>query len=331
MATVKFLSGEKANIESGIQKGVISEGSILITEDTNEIAVVDSNKDVNFIKSRTQQAYTLNGTDIGALSNGTTIPEGTSIDDLLNMIVAKAVPADYVMPTVSASVTGGHSAGYYEVGSTLTTNVKSVFLRKDAGDLVNHTIYKNDTEIIVGTTSTINAIEQNFIVPDGVIRFNSKATYGDAPIKTNNLGQESKENWFEGNEVVSNNIDFVGNRKYFYGAGNGNIPTLTSPIIRNLANSKLSPAEGTTFEIPVEVGQQHVIFAYPATLRDVSQIKYVEANDSNMANNFMHTVISVGGADATESDLGDYVMDYKVYSYAMAVPALAKMTFKVTI
>jgi hypothetical protein len=89
MATVKFLSGDKDNIMPGIQNGTIKEGSILITEDTNEMAVVNESKDVNFIRSRTQQAYTLNGTSIGALSNGAVIPAGTSIDELLNMIVAQ--------------------------------------------------------------------------------------------------------------------------------------------------------------------------------------------------------------------------------------------------
>ena len=331
MATVKFLSGDKDNIMPGIQNGTIKEGSILITEDTNEMAVVNESKNVNFIKSRTQQAYTLNGTSIGALSNGAVIPAGTSIDELLNMIVAKAIPATYTKPSVAASVTSGSTAGNYEIGASLTTNIKSVFTKNDAGDLISNKIYKGGTEVASGTTSTVNATEQTFVVPDGTVTFNSKAAYKAAPVKNNNLGQESKENWFDAGTATSGNISFVGKRKYFYGAGNGGVPTLTSNVVRGLAGNKLNPSAGTVFEIPVAVGQQHVIFAYPASLRDVNQVMYVETNDTGMKDSFTKATVSVGGADATESSVGSYATDYKVYSYSMAAPAAANMTFKVTI
>lgn len=331
MATVKFLSGDKENIMPGIQSGAIKEGSILITEDTDEMAVVDANKEVNFIKSRTQQAYTLNGTSIGALANGATIPAGTSIDELLNMIVAKAIPATYTKPTVAASVTSGSAAGNYEIGATITTNVKSVFTKNDAGDLISNKIFKGGVEVVSGTTATVNATDQTFVIPDGTVTFNSKAEYKAAPVKTNNLGQESKENWFDAGTATSGNISFVGKRKYFYGAGNGGVPTLTSNVVRGLAGNKLNPSAGTVFEIPVAVGQQHVIFAYPASLRDVTQVMYIETNDTGMKDSFTKTTVSVGGADATSSSIGSYATDYKVYSYAMAAPAAAGMTFKVTI
>ena len=332
MATVKFLSGDKENIMPGIQSGAIKEGSILITEDTDEMAIVDANKEVNFIKSRTQQAYTLNGTSIGALANGATIPAGTSIDELLNMIVAKAIPATYTKPTVAASVTSGSAAGNYEIGATITTNVKSVFTKNDAGDLVSNKIFKGGVEVASGTIATINATDQTVVIPDGTVTFNSKAEYKAAPVKTNNLGQESTENWFDAGTITSSNLNFTGKRKYFYGAGNGALPeTIDSSVVRALAGSKLNPAENTVFEIPVAVGQQHVIFAYPASLRDVTQVMYVETNDTGMKDSFTKTTVSVGGADATSSSIGSYATDYKVYSYAMAAPAAAGMTFKVTI
>ena len=331
MATVKFLAGDKENIQSGLTNGTITEGSILITEDTDELAVVDANKDVNFIKSRTQQAYTLNGTSIGALAEGAVIPAGTSIDELLNMIVAKAIPATYTKPSVAVSVTSGKSAGNYEVGTSITTSIKSVFTKNDAGDIVSNTIYKDGAQVTTGATSTVNAADQTFVVPAGTVRFNSSASYEDAPVKTNNLGQESKENWFAAGSVSSGNLDFVGKRKAFYGAGNGGVPTLTSQVVRGLAASKMNPSNNTVLEIPVAIGQQHVIFAYPATLRDVTQVMYVETNDTGMASSFTKSTVSVGGADATESSVGNYATDYKVYSYAMAAPAAAPMTFKVTI
>lgn len=333
MATVKFLAGDKENIASGITEGVITEGSILITEDTDEMAIVDANKDVNFIKSRTQQAYTLNGTSIGALADGTTIPAGTSIDELLNMIVAKAIPATYTKPTVAASRTAGQSAGNYEVGTSITTSVKSVFTKNDAGDIISNTLYKDSdsNQLATSASSTVTAADVQFVVPAGSVNIYSKASYNAAPVKLNNLGQESKENWFDAGTVTSGNVTFTGQRKYFYGAGNGGVPTITANVVRGLGSSALNPKAGTSFNIPVAVGQQHVIFAYPASLRDVNQVMYVETNDTGMASSFTKETISVGGADSTESSTGSYATDYKVYHYAMAAPAAAAMTFKVTI
>ena len=69
------------------------------------------------------------------------------------------------------------------------------------------------------------------------------------------------------------------------------------------------------------------MFAYPATLRDVNNVTYVEANDSGMASSFTKSTINVADARGGENGL----KSYKVYSYSMAVPAAAAMTFKVTI
>ena len=98
-------------------------------------------------------------------------------------------------------------------------------------------------------------------------------------------------------------------------------------MVRGLVNTKLAPAQGTSFNINVAVGQQYIAFAYPATLRDVNNVTYVEANDSGMAANFTKTTIDVADARGGENGL----KSYKVYTYAMAVPAAAGMTFKVTI
>ena len=52
---------------------------------------------------------------------------------------------------------------------------------------------------------------------------------------------------------------------------------------------------------------------------------YVETNDTGMAASFTKSTISVQGANGATG------ADYKVYTYGMATPAAAGMTFKVTI
>ncbi|MBM6686913.1 hypothetical protein H9X89_15165, partial [Faecalicatena contorta] len=125
----------------------------------------------------------------------------------------------------------------------------------------------------------------------------------------------------------SSALSFVGQRQLFWGTGVGELPTLNSETIRGLANKKLNPTQGYSWNIPIAVGQQYVIFAYRATLRDVNQVMYVETNDTGMASSFTKTTVQV--ADARGGESGK--VDYKVYSYRMAAPAAATMTFKVTI
>ena len=102
---------------------------------------------------------------------------------------------------------------------------------------------------------------------------------------------------------------------------------MNSAFVRGLTNTKLAPAANTTFTINVAVGQQYIAFAYPADLRDVTNVTYVEANDSGMASNFTKTTVNVADARGGENGL----KSYKVYTYAMAVAAAAPMTFTVKI
>ena len=123
--------------------------------------------------------------------------------------------------------------------------------------------------------------------------------------------------------MSSSSYSISGKRNLFYGTGVGAVPTVTSDMVRGLANTKLAPAANTSFTINVAVGQQYIAFAYPADLRDVNNVTYVEANDSGMASSFTKTTINV--ADARGGEIG--LKSYKVYTYAMAVPAAAAMTF----
>ena len=209
--------------------------------------------------------------------------------------------------------------------------MKSVFTQNDAGTLTSNKIYKDGTEIATGTAATVEAKDQEFVIPSGSVKFKSTVSYSAGAIKNNNLGQPSPEGAIAAGSKNSSELTFTGKRKAFYGAGNGAVPTLNSSAVRGLASSVLDPAQGTSFSIPVAIGQQHVVFAYPATLRDVNQVMYVETNDTGMASSFSKSTVSVGGADATADNIGNYATDYKVYSYAMAAPAAAPMTFKVTI
>ena len=324
--TVKHAFGAKERIESAKQAGAINEYDVLLL-DSKEVAWIDKSGDTVISTTRTQEALTVNGVTGLGIANGATIPAGTSFEDFVKMVVQKAIPATYTKPTVSLANNSGQASGNVEAGTSITPKLKATFTKNDAGDLTNIVIKNGSTEVATGTTSPLTHTGEAITIGDETITFSATATYGDAPVKQNNLGQDSTENWFAGSTVSSSNYSITGKRNMFYGTGVGAVPTVTSDMVRGLTNTKLAPAQGTAITINVAVGQQYIAFAYPADLRDVNNVTYVEANDSGMASSFTKTTIDV--ADARGGTNG--LKSYKVYTYAMAVPAAAGMTFKVTI
>lgn len=322
----KHAFGSKANIETAKTNGTIGPQDVLFL-DNREIGWIAKDGTTVMSTSRTQEAITVNGVTGLGIANGATISAGTSLDDFVKMVVQKAIPATYTKPSVSIANNGGQASGNVEAGTTISPKLKATFTKNDAGDLTSIVIKKGGTEVANGTESPLTYNGESIVIGDESITFTASATYGDAPVKTNNLGQESKENWFAGGTVNSGNYTITGKRNLFYGTGVGSVPEVTSDMVRGLTNKKLAPASGTSFNINVAVGQQYITIAYPANLRDINNVTYVEANDSGMASSFTKTTIDV--ADARGGSNG--TMSYKVYTYAMAVPAAAAMTFKVTI
>lgn len=324
--TSKHAFGSKERIEAAKAAGTIDADDILFL-DNREIGWIAKDGSTVISTSRTQEAITVNGVTGLGISDGAAIPAGTSLDEFVKMVVQKAIPATYTKPTLAIANDGGQASGNVEAGTSITPKLKATFTKNDAGDLASIVIKQGTSEVANGTASPLNYAGEAVVISDETISFSASATYGDAPVKKNNLGADSKENWFAGGTVSSATYSVSGKRNLFYGTGVGNIPEVTSDVVRGLANKKLSPAAGTSFNVNVAVGQQYIIIAYPATLRDLNNVTYVEANDSGMAANFAKTTLDV--ADARGGSNG--VMSYKVYTYAMAVPAAAGMTFKVTI
>lgn len=322
----KHAFGSKENVDAAKANGTLGPNDVLFL-DNREIGWIAKDGSTVMSTSRTQEAITVNGVTGLGIADGATISAGTSLDEFVRMVVQKAIPATYTMPSVSIANNGGQASGNVEAGTTITPKLRATFNKNDAGDLVSIAVKKNGTEVASGAESPFDYTGEDIVIGDETVTFSASATYGDAPVKNNNLGAESKENWFAGGTVNSSNYVVTGKRNLFYGTGVGSVPEVNSVMVRGLVNKKLGPTQGTSFNINVAVGQQYIVFAYPATLRDVNNVTYVEANDGGMASNFNKLVIDV--ADARGGSNG--IMNYKVYTYEMAVPAAAAMTFKITI
>ena len=327
---VRFFHGNEEKIDEKLTDGTINEGNFVVTT-SDKLIYIDEDKSKHELgggDSETTQEHEVQlgaGGSIGGLETGDKIPTGTTLDELIQMLTQVSVPATYTQPSVSCRVSAGTAAGNYEVGTEINTTIQGTFTQNDAGALASIEIFKGSDSVTSSPTSPVTSDAQVFTLGDETVSFHATATYAEGAIKNDNLGQPSPDGHIMAGSKNSSNVSFTGKRNLFYGTGVGAVPELTSDAIRGLTGKQLGPSNGAVFNINIAVGQQYVIFAYPATLRDVNQVMYVETNDTGMATSFAKTTVSVEGANGAAG------ADYKVYSYGMATPAAAPMTFKVTI
>ena len=324
---IKWSTGEKAKIEEAKRAGKIDVNDLVITSDTDQLAFINKHGETKFIKDRTTEPVQFKGTSIGNWTDGKTVPEGVTFTEWLKQAAQKAIPATYSKPTVSIANNGGQASGAVESGTSITPKLRATFNKNDAGNLTKIEVLKGGTSVGNDTDSPYNYTGNAIVIGDETISFTAKATYEEGEIKNNNLGEPSPDGHVLAGSVTSSVYNITGQRNLFYGTGIGELPELNSGTIRSLVNKKLNPTQGYSFNINIAVGQQYVIFAYPATLRDVNQVMYVETNDTGMASSFTKTLVDVADARGGENGL----KQYKVYSYRMATPAAAALTFKVTI
>ena len=84
-------------------------------------------------------------------------------------------------------------------------------------------------------------------------------------------------------------------------------------------------ANGNTFTISIPVGALRVMFAYPATLRDVSSVQDVNGMNAEIKSAFTMNNVDVEGAS------GYTAIGYKVFVMDLAKANDTANTYKVTI
>lgn len=261
---------------------------------------------------------------IGSFKPGDVIQPDTSIDEIVSKLLQVQIPPSYSAPSTSLSVTGA-TAGSYEAGTTLTPSFTATFNKNDAGDLTTIQILKNDTEVASGTTSPLSHSD-SFTIGVETVKFKATSSYSAGAIKNDNFGEPYATGSIAAGSKTSSEISYTGYRTYFYGHDTGNAAATTSTDVRGFTSKgDKAAAAGVSFTIKAKAGDTRVTFAYPATLRDVSSVKYVEAGNDESKSLFEQTTVDVEGAN------GYTATSYKVYTMIGAQPFLADMTFTVTI
>lgn len=262
------------------------------------------------------------------LTNGqaTIAAEGKNLKQVFETIFVKEKNPTVIQPSVSVSLSG---AGAKEVGTKVTPSYNATFNKgsyeygPDTGLTATWAVKDSRNEEGTAAAGSFSELEvgdnTNYTVT-------ATATYGAGATPLTNIGNPYAAGAIVAGSKNGTSSAITGYRNSFYGTLTEMPEALSSATIRGLsgkANAKW--ANGKTFTISIPVGAKAVIFAYPATLRDVTSVKDVNGLSAEVKSAFVKSTLSVEGANAYAG------ADYKVYVSEFAEAVQKANTYNVTI
>lgn len=257
--------------------------------------------------------------------------KGKNLQEFLASIFAKEKDPKVTLPKVTIKLPNLTST-VYEIGTKLTPKYSITFTPGEyeygPATGITATYEVTDTESGVGDGTGLTGNLPEFTVnADTVYKATVKASYTEGAVPKSNLGTLKPDLKIAAGNVsaVSSTVGIKGFRKTFYGTRT-NKEDLDSAAIRALAGSSTSGlAAGSSFTINIPTGAVRVVFAYPATLRDVNSVKDVNGLNAEIKSAFKQSTMTVAGAG---EDAG---IEYKVYITDFAEPVAKANSYKVTI
>lgn len=162
------------------------------------------------------------------------------------------------------------------------------------------------------------------VADDTSYKVNATVNYSEGAIPVTNVGNKYAVGKIVAGSKSITSSAITGYRNSFYGTLTEK-SELTSDIIRSLGKSNKALTNGSTFDITIPVGAMRVVFAYPATLKDVASVKDVNGLNAEMSSAFRKSTLSVEGLNNFQG------IDYKVYVTDFAEAVAKANTYKVTI
>lgn len=326
---------------TGLNKGDIGVAKKLISGDKYEYtafvyngsawAAMDGNYSAENVYFNSDFVFTEKVGTVTIPSSGSTTvtAAGKNVKEFLAGLFAAPKDPTVTQPSVSISLTG---AGAKEVGSTVTPSYSVSFNKgsytygPDTGITPTYTVSNTaDSDTKDTATGSFNAITIGDNTTYGVT---VKAEYGAGTVPVNNLGTEVPGLAIvAGSKTASSSGKYTGYRNCFYGTLTEKAETLTSDDIRGLNKTNKAVAKNSTVALNIAggAGVMRIVFAYPATLGDITEV--IDKNDSNanIVGAFSQKLgqIDVEGANGYEAipykvwiqDLGSAYADNNTYTF----------------
>lgn len=262
------------------------------------------------------------------LTNGqaTIAAAGKNLKQVFDTIFVKEKNPSVTQPSVG--VTLGNS-GAKEVGTKVTPSYTTSFNggKYEFGPATgcNPTSWSvTDSDGSAPLTTATGKFAEITVADDTNYKVNATVNYSEGAIPVTNVGNEYASGKIVAGSKSATSPAITGYRNSFYGTLTEK-GELTSDIIRSLGKSNKALTNGNTFDITIPVGAMRVVFAYPATLRDVSSVKDVNGLNAEISGAFTKSTLSVEGLNNFQG------INYKVYVTDFAEAVATANTYKVTI
>lgn len=266
---------------------------------------------------------------IGGIDPLDVISVGTNLQTLVTRLLKRTYFPTFVNPSVNLYDSLNTNVESGSVGITFTASFNAGAINGDlnggiwdpnlkqadrAGSVTKYTFEGIDN----GTNNVLTV--PTIVIQDGANVFDVIVDYNTGPQPKDSINNNYNSPLPAGS--VSDTSTVYGVRKAFYGV-DGSVTN--SSGIRSLGSYLLNPSNGSSFTINIPPGTTSVSFAYPATLRDVSQVEYVEGLSADVKSVFTKTTVNVEGAN------GYSAIAYKVYTYTPINPYSSEVNYIVTI
>ncbi len=315
-----------------VVKALIADGKYSYTAyvyDGTVWAAMDGNYSAENVYFPSDLTYTAN---IGVLTvpssgSGTIEATGKSVKDVFASILAKEKNPGKSDPAVTLNCA---QMGAYEVGTKVTPTYSASL---SAGSYT----YGPATGIVATawsvsdgtkTLETASGTFDELTVGDTTnYSITATATHGEGAVPVTNIGNPYAAGKIAAGSKSATKSKISGYRNSFYGTKETSDDAVDSALIRTLTASGKALANGSSFNLSIPVGAKRIMFAYPATLRDVTSVLDVNGMNAEIVSTFapLLQVVSVEGANGYDA------IDYKVYVYDIPNANDTANTYKVTI
>ena len=225
-------------------------------------------------------------TTVGAINAGETVPAGTNIQELTELLLNKTFYPTFVNPTFGLT----NNAGLREVGSsfsvTLTFNFnRGQILGKLDNGIWNPTMLQDyiagiaTSYLLNGVSGSNNSTAFNVTTILGTNTLNGSVTYGAGAQPKDSKGNNFESPFPAGTSPVQS-TSFEGIYPYFYYKSLSPItPAIMQSAIANGQATKVVASSTGTITIPFVANGEYIAVAYPAT-STTKTIWYVNTLDN---------------------------------------------------
>ena len=262
------------------------------------------------------------------LTNGqaTIAAAGKNLKQVFDTIFVKEKNPSVTQPSVSVSLAG---AGAKEVGTKVTPSYTATFSagKYEFGPTTGCSVTSwsvTDTNNAEPLNTATGSFTEITVADDTNYKVTAIGNFSAGAIPVTNVGNEYAAGKITAGSKSATSSAITGYRNSFYGTLTEK-GELTSDIIRSLNKSNKALTNGNSFDITIPVGAKRVVFAYPATLRDVTSVKDVNGLNAEISGAFRKSILSVEGLNNFQG------IDYKVYVTDFAEAVATANTYKVTI